>query len=677
MIDVQVDRFGRVRQVRRLRIPWALVVSTIVLALVAGGAALWATRLVESALHYRPALEEHPAPGDPTTPLTQQLVLIIVDGLRYDTSRQMPFLERLRGQGAHAPSIASVPSVSQPAWTTILTGAGPELNGAAPLNAPDEELQPIAVDDLFARARDMDLATGVAGHRWWSRMIPPSRRDVSFFPETDDPVQSDRAIAQAAVGFLQDFSADLLVVHFDQVDDVGHKYGATSSEYYEAAIRVDALIRQIANAMNLGTGVLVVTADHGHLDQGGHGGGEPEVVTTPFVAVGPGLRPGAYEAIRQTDVAPTIAALLGTALPALNQGRVRFEMLDMPWELRAEKALALTRQRLAVASAYLRRFDDAAIRDMLREEAETIQVAEAAMVIGNFDSTYRLLMPTLDRLDAAMEDAREAGIERERFGRLSTALAAILAPWVMIWWRRSPRLTWMILGALLAFFFPLGNLRLWAPTVRPILDLDAIVRQATLALALGVVVVLAWLWWHGDRRAGQFLVTVFLGGLIVAPYFGLLSQPEGTYTASAIQSMGPFARTSFTGLLAMGKMAFTRELAGRVLSALGLGGLIVLLGLWWERERNLWAVARATHGFVLLLVYLLLIPLAVCYWRNGPLVTWYLPEAGWGFLHLTTLLEMALVAAMGLVLPIATVTGGGLLRWLNVQVLPRVGVRGG
>jgi hypothetical protein len=666
MIDVEIDEFGRVRQVRRIQIPWALVVSILILALVAAGAAWWVIRLIQSGLNYEPTLQEQPAPGTPTTPLTQQVVLIIVDGLRYDTSRQMPFLEQLRGQGAHAKSIVLTPSVSQPAWTTILTGAGPELNGAALFNASFDDLQPIAVDHLFARARDMGLATGLTGHRDWSRMVPAALRDVSFFPQPGtDPAQADRQIAQAAIRFLDELSADFLVVHFDQVDSAGHAYGGASTAYYEAAMRVDALIRQIAQAMNLSTATLVVTADHGHLDQGGHGGDEPEVITTPFVVAGMGVMPGAHESIRQTDIAPTIAALLGTGLPALNEGQIRFEMLDMSAELRAEKAMTLARQHLTLASVYLMPVNDPSTHELLREEEENLKVAQAATSIGNFDSAYRLVTPTVERLEAAMRDARNASIEAERSARLSVALAAVLAPLLLIWWRRTIRLNWVVIGALLAFFFPLGTLRAWRPMLQPLFDPEPIVMRATLALALGVVMVLSWLWWHGDRRAGQFLATVLLAGLVVAAYFGLLTQPEGTYTVSAVRGIAPFA--------SLGDVTFLRELAVRALTALGLGGLIVLLGLWWERERDLWAFARLTYGFVLFLLYLLLIPLTACYWRNGLWVTWYIPEADWSFLHLTTLVEMILVAGLGILLPLPVVMVAGLLRWLGDRVMTHLG----
>jgi hypothetical protein len=56
----------------------------------------------------------------------------------------------------------------------------------------------------------------------------------------------------------------------------------------------------------------VVVTDHGHLDEGGHGGREPEVATAWAAAAGPGIRPGAPPLItRQQEVAPLVLAAAG------------------------------------------------------------------------------------------------------------------------------------------------------------------------------------------------------------------------------------------------------------------------------------------------------------------------------------------------------------------------------
>jgi hypothetical protein len=57
---------------------------------------------------------------------------------------------------------------------------------------------------------------------------------------------------------------------------------------------------------------IVVVTDHGHLDEGGHGGREPEVATAWAAAAGPGIRPGAPPLItRQEEVAPLVLAAAG------------------------------------------------------------------------------------------------------------------------------------------------------------------------------------------------------------------------------------------------------------------------------------------------------------------------------------------------------------------------------
>ncbi len=51
----------------------------------------------------------------------------------------------------------------------------------------------------------------------------------------------------------------------------------------------------------------MVVTDHGHLDEGGHGGREPEVTTAWAAAAGPGIDPGGPPLItRQEQVAPLV-----------------------------------------------------------------------------------------------------------------------------------------------------------------------------------------------------------------------------------------------------------------------------------------------------------------------------------------------------------------------------------
>src|SRR5439155_6068299 len=97
---------------------------------------------------------------------------------------------------------------------------------------------------------------------------------------------------------------DLVVVIHDKVDRAGHLYGA-AAEYGKAILQANRVVEKLVAGLDLTRDAVVVTSDHGHLDRGGHGGGEPEVEQVPLVAAGAGIRPGRYADAQLTDVGPT------------------------------------------------------------------------------------------------------------------------------------------------------------------------------------------------------------------------------------------------------------------------------------------------------------------------------------------------------------------------------------
>src|SRR5262249_51300084 len=106
--------------------------------------------------------------------------------------------------------------------------------------------------------------------------------------------------------------ADLLLVHVGYPDRAAHAHGAASRAYAAAAARADAAIDRIARTLDPERDALVVTADHGNLAEGGHGGNEDVVMRIPIVVWGAGVAPGGKrDGARARDVGPTIASLLG------------------------------------------------------------------------------------------------------------------------------------------------------------------------------------------------------------------------------------------------------------------------------------------------------------------------------------------------------------------------------
>ncbi|MFQ6057694.1 MAG: alkaline phosphatase family protein [Anaerolineae bacterium] len=635
MTKIRIDSQGRIITGS----PWppvGILLSAALLVALALGSYGWARQFLDSVYGYRSPLQGQPPAGEPATPLTQQVVLVIVDGLRYDTMQEIPPLQSLGERGARAKAMAAPPTASQPTWTTLVSGAGPEINGAALLNAPDDEIQPLAVDNLFVQAKRAGLTSGLVGSRWWGKMVPVQLLDMWFFPEGAGEA-ADAQVAQAAVYTLQNLHPNFLLIHLDQVDEVGHAAGAASEVYHLAARRVGDHIADIAAAMDLAQGVLIVTADHGHLDKGGHGGAEEGVVTTPFIMVGQGVRPGDYGQIEQADVAPTIAALLGTAIPSAAQGRILFDMLAMGPQQRAEKAVALAQQRVALGDLYLRSLASEVSSDVPQEALSEaapgdVQVARSALEIGNYDSAFQLAGFAVERADAEMEEARARRLAEERRRRLPLTLAAILLPLYPLWRKASPLGGWLLVAALPAFLGPLGN----GPALQSIAStwplVGVIVERAAIALALGAAVVLGWLWQGRSRQTTAIALALLIALL-------------GSYTL--------FARQSYSPSAIRGLIPFLKETAGRAAIALALGTVVVLIGLWRERVTP-WRVVGATYGYALILAYLLIVQLAVCYLVDGFMLTWYLPNVDIAFLHFSTLAQLGAVAALSLVWPLVT-----------------------
>jgi len=116
------------------------LIGGIILCLVlAAGMYFLATSMLDSIYSYRsPLAANPPAAGEQLgVPATRRVVIILVDGLRVDSAANaelMPTLEKLREQGASAVVHSRPPSYSEPAYSTIMTGAWQEINSGPVFN---------------------------------------------------------------------------------------------------------------------------------------------------------------------------------------------------------------------------------------------------------------------------------------------------------------------------------------------------------------------------------------------------------------------------------------------------------------------------------------------------------------------------------------------------------------
>nr|PZN20119.1 MAG: hypothetical protein DIU80_20650 [Chloroflexota bacterium] len=143
---------------------------------------------------------------------------------------------------------------------------------------------------------------------------PPAGPDVAH-PAYDEDVAEQAVRAIAGGGF------DFLFVYLGGVDAAGHAYGWMSDGYLEQVERLDKALGAVAAALPADASI-VVQSDHGGHGRS-HGTDQPEDMTIPWLAAGPGIRAGHTIAapVSLLDTAPTVARMLDVAPPADWEGR--------------------------------------------------------------------------------------------------------------------------------------------------------------------------------------------------------------------------------------------------------------------------------------------------------------------------------------------------------------------
>jgi hypothetical protein len=360
----------------------------------------------------RPALARvSPAVFDPHTPrLARRVYVVIIDGLRADKSYELPFIDSLRRRGVDAEAQSHYPTWSRPNYVSILTGVPPSASGVR----TNHHSTPVGLDSLMDRAQAAGLSTAMATDydvlpRLFLRTRAPRSGEVvhDIVTKSDDDdkhvdedaddldVVNDKEIAAAvrapdanlespfddaryapwpggfseAGGALTAGNAELVVMLIGAVDVAGHAHGGKSPQYRDAALIADhALSRALAN-VDLEHDAIIITADHGHTNRGGHGGIEPEVMTVPLIAVGAGIKQGAgVSDARLIDIAPTVSALLGIAAPGHGLGRTLVEILATDAATEMSRKVADT-QRLTMTGAVVAGAEATAEIDVLENRA--------------------------------------------------------------------------------------------------------------------------------------------------------------------------------------------------------------------------------------------------------------------------------------------------------------------
>ncbi len=270
-----------------------------------------------------PALSRHAAapfhvvePG--VEPPRARLLLVLIDGLRADVAadaRLMPELQRLAARGSRG--VAHVEALIP----TTIAGVRASVEGivVAPASVVFDFASPGAPNGgCFATVRARGGRSFVSGPRLWRDLygawIDEAVTTMSLLGE------DDQRLLEETLRRVGDPAWDLLVVHFSRTDVAAHLAGGASPRYRAAAAWCDAALGQLVRAAGPAMNVMV-TADHGVTDRGGHAGPERDVLRVPVILTGPGA-PSVPHELQQVEVAQLIEATLHRGMTESSPGRV-------------------------------------------------------------------------------------------------------------------------------------------------------------------------------------------------------------------------------------------------------------------------------------------------------------------------------------------------------------------
>lgn len=300
-----------------------------------------------------------------------KVIFMVVDALRsdfvYSYESGFKFTQALIRSGAAMPftAHATSPTITMPRVKAITTGSIPSFLDVILNFAESDTTSNLASQDTWlAQLKDKRGGRLVMyGDDTWLKLFPNTffRADgtSSFFVSVSscslrictveiailriicqDFTEVDDNVTRHIPSELKRSDWNGMIMHYLGLDHIGHKSGPRSPHMIPKQSEMDGIIEQVYRAIetedHLHSTLFVLCGDHGMNDAGNHGGSADGETSPALVFMSPKLQtickgsecPVAlpestfnyYTTVEQSDIAPTLAGLLGFPIPLNNLG---------------------------------------------------------------------------------------------------------------------------------------------------------------------------------------------------------------------------------------------------------------------------------------------------------------------------------------------------------------------
>jgi len=264
------------------------------------------------------------------------------------------FTRQLIRNGDAVPFTANArsPTITMPRIKAITTGSIPSfLDVILNFDEADTTSSLASQDTWLAQMKAKKTGKLIMfGDDTWLKLFPDTfdRHDgtSSFF--VSDFTEVDNNVTRNIAGELMRDDWNTMILHYLGLDHIGHKSGPRSPNMVPKQHEMDGIVNQLFDAMqrqeHLSSTLLVLCGDHGMNDAGNHGASSPGETSPALVFVSPKLKSVApkpqapprfrddfryYSFVEQSDLAPTLAALLGFPVPKNNVGTFIADFLPL------------------------------------------------------------------------------------------------------------------------------------------------------------------------------------------------------------------------------------------------------------------------------------------------------------------------------------------------------------